>query len=91
MYAIYIYVLYREGEPEARRQVKSGFAERRDAAKFLDGMISRRPASDAGYNREQDFWWTRVRDVVTRYTVEPANKGQPTLLGGSGARADQNE
>jgi hypothetical protein len=73
MFAIYIYVLYREGEPEARRQAKSGFAERRDAARFLDAMISRRPTSDAGYDGEQDFWWTRAGDVVTRYTIEPAN------------------
>jgi hypothetical protein len=78
MFAICIHVLYREGAPEVSRQIRSGFAERRDAAKFLDGMIAVRPSGAAGYNSEQNYWWTRINDVVTRYTIEPSTEAPDT-------------
>jgi hypothetical protein len=35
-------------------------------------MIAGKPG-EAGYNAEQDYWWTRRGDVLTRYTIAPSN------------------
>jgi hypothetical protein len=72
MFAIWINVHYRDDAPTARRQARSGFTQRREAESFLDRMIAGRTAGTAGYDQQHGYWWTRVNDVVTRYTIEAA-------------------
>jgi len=61
----------RRGELVGPWQVRNGFTRKEDAAKFLSGMISVRPAKTAGYDSERDFWWMQIGDVVTRYSIAP--------------------
>jgi hypothetical protein len=45
------------------------FEERNDAVSFLNKLTQLlRP--NAGYEGEQDYWWVRNKDVVTRYTIQ---------------------
>ena len=45
------------------------FAARNDAELYLNKLIQLlRP--DAGYEREQGYWWVRNKGIVTRYTIQ---------------------
>jgi len=45
------------------------FEERPDAASYLNKLVQLlRP--NAGYERDQDYWWVRNGGVVTRYTIQ---------------------
>jgi hypothetical protein len=45
------------------------FEARNDAESYLNKLIQLlRP--DAGYEREQGYWWVRNKGVVTRYTIQ---------------------
>jgi hypothetical protein len=70
MFSIYISVLDPQGVAREWREVSGGFAERSDAVKLLDGLVASK-ATSAGYDKENDHWWTRYGDVETRYTIGP--------------------
>jgi len=83
MFVVCIHVQNRD-KLEGPWHVRSGFEGKEDAAKFL-GMISGHSADIAGFDAQQDFWWTRAGDVVTRYSIAvgsaqsaPSETGGPT-------------
>jgi hypothetical protein len=91
IFAIYVHVFSRHGEQEARRLARSGFSGRREAAEFLDALIAGKPATEAGYNSEQDYWWTCKRGFRAGYTIAPADERSPIAQGVSVVSQEQEQ
>jgi hypothetical protein len=45
------------------------FDERDNAVLYLN-KLTKLLRPDAGYEDQQDYWWVRNNDVVTRYTIQ---------------------
>ena len=58
--------------------ISGSFAERKEAVGHLNRMVKDlkaepndpNPETNAGYDAKQDYWWTRQKGVVSRYTIE---------------------
>jgi hypothetical protein len=48
---------------------RCAFEERNKAVSYLN-TLTRLLCPYAGYEAEQDYWWVRNKDVVTRYTIQ---------------------
>ena len=57
-----------QGTAAATEVPRCTFEKRTDAVSYLN-MLTQVLRPDAGYEGEQDYWWVRNRDGVTRYTI----------------------
>jgi hypothetical protein len=58
-----------QGDVSGTAMTPCAFAQRNEAVRYLDKLTQwLRP--DAGYEAEQDYWWVRNKDGVTRYTIQ---------------------
>jgi len=58
-----------QGDVSGTAMTACAFEQRNEAVRYLDKLTQwLRP--DAGYEAEQDYWWVRNKDGVTRYTIQ---------------------
>ncbi len=69
MFTICGRTLDEQGDVAATVKPRCAFEQRKDAVSFLD-KLTRVLRPDAGYEKEQDYWWVRNNGVVTRYTIQ---------------------
>jgi hypothetical protein len=69
MFRIFGRTLSERGDVGSTKIADCIFEKRYDAVSYLD-KLTRLLQPDAGYEAEQDYWWVRNKDVVTRYTIQ---------------------
>jgi hypothetical protein len=69
MFRIFGRSLSERGDVASTKISGCTFEKRNDAVCYLDKLTQLlRP--DAGYEAEQDYWWVRNKDGITRYTIQ---------------------
>jgi hypothetical protein len=69
MFRICGHTLDERGDVAKTAISRCSFEERPDAATYLNKLVQLlRP--NAGYEKEQDYWWVRNDGLVTRYTIQ---------------------
>jgi hypothetical protein len=61
--------LNERGDVASTKIARCKFEKRNDAISYLD-KVTRLLRPDAGYEAEQDYWWVRNKDGITRYTIQ---------------------
>ena len=69
MFKICEHKLNERGDVASTMVPRCTFEKRNDAVSYMN-MLTQVLRPDAGYEGEQDRWWVRNRDGVTRYTIQ---------------------